>query len=61
MRSAAGLNVSNLTQDALRSALAVRRLDAWLDEATQARPVRVSRQAVAAAVTAAKGEIEGDA
>ena len=57
---AAGLNVSNLTQEALRSALAAKQLDSWLDEVTRARPIPVSPQATAAAVAGAKAEIEGN-
>jgi len=55
---AAGLNVSNLTQEALRSALAASRLDDWLDDVAALRPLRISRRAVAEAVTAAKNDLE---
>lgn len=57
---AAGLNVSSLTQDALRSALAAERLDGWLDEVTALRPLGISHRAVAFAVEAAKDEVEGN-
>jgi hypothetical protein len=55
----AGLNVSNLTQQALRSALAASRVDDWLDDVNTLRPVGISDRAVAAAVAAAKDELEG--
>ena len=55
---AAGINVSNLTQQALRSALAASRLDDWLDDVAALRPLRISHRAVAEAVTAAKNDLE---
>ena len=56
----AGLNVSNLTQKALRSTLAGIRVDEWLDGLAAMRPLRISRRAVGSAVAAAKDEVEGD-
>ena len=56
---AAGLNVSSLTQEALRSALAASRVDEWLDDVAAMRPLRISHTAVASAVAAAKDELEG--
>jgi post-segregation antitoxin (ccd killing protein) len=56
---AAGLNVSNLTQEALRSALAASRVEEWLDDIAAMRPLGVSSAAVAAAVASAKDELEG--
>jgi post-segregation antitoxin (ccd killing protein) len=56
---AAGLNVSSLTQDALRSALAADRVDDWLDDVAAMRPLRISHEVVASAVVAAKDELEG--
>jgi hypothetical protein len=56
---AAGLKVSSLTQEAVRSALTARCVDEWLDELDSMRPLRVSREAVEDAVTAAKDELEG--
>lgn len=56
---AAGLNVSNLTQEALRSALAAARVDDWLDDIASIRPLGIAHSAVEEAVTAAKDEIEG--
>jgi post-segregation antitoxin (ccd killing protein) len=56
---AAGLNVSNLTQEALRSALAADRVDEWLDDIAAMRPLGINHRVVAAAVTSAKDELEG--
>ena len=53
----AGLNVSSLTQEALRSALAARRTDDWLDDIAALRPAGVTHKAAAAAVAAAKDEL----
>lgn len=55
---AAGLNVSSLTQEALRSALATRRVDEWLDGVVSMRPLGISHQRVIDAVAAAKDELE---
>lgn len=55
---AAGLNVSRITQDALRAALAARRVDEWLDDVGSMRPVAVSPEAIAAAIEAAKQDLE---
>lgn len=55
----AGLNVSSLTQEALRGALAARRVDTWLDDVTAMRPLHISHRAVASAVAAAKDELGG--
>lgn len=55
---AAGLNVSSLTQDALRAALAARRVDDWIDDVVSMRPLGISHRATSAAVTAAKDELE---
>ena len=56
---AAGLNVSSLTQDALRSALAASHTDDWLDTLATVRATGIDHATVAAAVVAAKDEIEG--
>lgn len=58
---AAGLNVSGLTQEALRSALTTAHVDEWLDGIASMRPTGVSHTAVAEAVSAAKDELEGNA
>lgn len=56
---AAGLNVSGLTQEALRSALAARQTDDWLDTLATVRSTGIDHTAVATAVAAAKDEVEG--
>jgi post-segregation antitoxin (ccd killing protein) len=56
---AAGLNVSSLTQEALRSALAASHTDDWLDTLVTLRSTGIGHPAVAAAVATAKDEIEG--
>jgi post-segregation antitoxin (ccd killing protein) len=58
---AAGLNISNVTQQALRSALAARSTDGWLDGLASMPSTRVDHAKVAEAVEAAKDEIEGHA
>jgi post-segregation antitoxin (ccd killing protein) len=52
----AGLNVSGLTQEAIQSALAIRRVDDWLDEVASLPPLDIDESAVAEAVTAAKDD-----
>ncbi len=54
-----GLNVSKLTQEALRSALAASRVGDWLDDVGALRSVGVDQQAIVAAVSGAKDEVEG--
>lgn len=56
---AAGLNVSSLAQEALRSVLATRRVDEWLDEVGAVRPLGIKGSATASALSAAKDEFEG--
>lgn len=56
----AGLNVSHLTQEALRSALVVNRVGDWLGAIVSMHPLGIDHAAVAAAVTAAKDEFEGN-
>ncbi len=55
----AGLNVSGLTQDALRSALSVGQIKDWLDEVAGLRPTGVDHETALLAVAAAKEELEG--
>lgn len=55
----AGLNVSRLTREALRSALAANHVSEWLDEINSVRSTGISHDAVAVAVSGAKGDIEG--
>ena len=56
----AGLNVSNLTQEALRSALAARRTDDWLDGVARLRATGVSHNDVIEAVNVARDEFDRD-
>jgi post-segregation antitoxin (ccd killing protein) len=55
---AAGLNVSSLTQDALRRALAASQVDDWLEGIAAMRPLGIGHRVVADAVTAAKDDLE---
>ena len=54
----AGLNVSNLTQEAVRSALSAKSTEKWLDEVTALPPTSVGHEDVLAAVQEAKDELE---
>ncbi len=54
---AAGINVSNLTQEAIRQELARRGTDAWLDRVAVLRRTRVSHPAALEAVHAARDEL----
>lgn len=56
---ALGLNVSGLTQEALRSAIAAGRVDEWLDGVVAMRPLGISHADVAGAMELAKSEVEG--
>lgn len=56
----AGLNVSGLTQDAVRSALAAHRTDEWLDGVARLPRTGVTHAVVAQAVAAAKDELDHD-
>lgn len=55
----ADLNVSGLTQAAIREALGAKRVDQWLDKIALRKATGVSGHTVAAAVGAAKDELEG--
>lgn len=55
----AGLNISNLTQEAIRSSLLARDLKAWQKRVAELRPTQVSHRAVTEAVNLAKQELEG--
>ena len=55
----AGINVSSLAQEAIRSALASRNLDTWLSSVSDLKAVDVDHEEVLAAVHAAKDELEG--
>jgi hypothetical protein len=54
----AGLNVSALTQAAVRDALAARRTDAWLDGLVELKGPAVDVPAIMASVRAARDELE---
>ena len=54
----AGLNVSNLTQEAVRSALSAKSTGEWLDEVAALAPTSVGHEDVLAAVQEAKDELE---
>jgi len=56
----AGLNVSGITQDALRTALASRRVGAWLDQIANLPPTRVTHEEAMAALDEARAELGGD-
>ena len=56
-----GLNVSRLTQQALRSALAASRVDEWLDDVTALPSLDIAHDAIAHSVADAKDEVEGHA
>lgn len=55
----AGLNISGITQEALRSALAAESMDTWFSRVSSMSPVDVDHSDVLAAVNAAKDELEG--
>jgi post-segregation antitoxin (ccd killing protein) len=54
---AAGLNVSHLTQEALRKELAGRQTSAWLERVQHLRPTGVAHDEVIAALHAARDEM----
>jgi len=54
----AGLNVSRLTQDAVREALIARRTDAWLDQALEMKGPDIDVAVVLAAVQDALDDLE---
>ena len=56
----AGLNISSLVQEAIRSSLASQDLAAWLSNVARLKPVSVDHEDVIAAVHAAKDELEGE-
>lgn len=56
---AADLNVSSLTQAALRKALAAADLDRWLADLGTIDPVVVDRAVISTALAAAKDEVAG--
>jgi post-segregation antitoxin (ccd killing protein) len=57
---AAGLNISGIAQEALRTALASRRVAAWLDDIARLPPTGVTHEQVIAALDEARREAWGD-
>ena len=57
---AAGLNISAITQEALRSALASRRVVAWLDGILRLPPTGVTHEQAMTALAEARAEMWGD-
>ncbi|HVR79828.1 MAG TPA: type II toxin-antitoxin system CcdA family antitoxin [Acidimicrobiia bacterium] len=55
----AGLNVSNLTQEAVRSALSSMRTGEWLETVASLSPTGVEHKDVLVALQGAKDELEG--
>lgn len=55
----AGLNVSNLTQEAVRSALAANATGEWVTKVAALSPTGVRHEGVMAALKDAKDELEG--
>lgn len=55
----AGLNVSRLTQEAVRSALAGKTTGEWVGKVAALSPTGLRHQAVLAALEDAKDELEG--
>lgn len=55
----ADLNVSALTQDAIREALGAQRVDQWLEKITNRKPSGISHRTAQGALRAAKDELEG--
>ena len=53
-----GLDISAITQDAVRRALAARRSDTWLDQVLELKGPEVDVAAVLAAVRDARDDIE---
>jgi len=57
---ASDLNVSAITQAAIRSALAAHSVNAWLDSLTTLGPVTVTHEQVERAVDEVRAELWGD-
>lgn len=55
----AGLNISSLTQGAIRASLAERDLTSWQKRVAELPPATVDHRAVIEAVRSAKDELEG--
>jgi post-segregation antitoxin (ccd killing protein) len=55
----AGLNVSSLTQDAVRSALSATKAEEWLSRVGKLSQTGIRHDAVMSAVSEAKDDLEG--
>ena len=55
----AGLNISSLTQEAIRSSLAAQNLATWQERVAQLNSADISHEKVIEAVRAAKDDLEG--
>ncbi len=56
----AGLNISKITQEALRTALESRRVAAWLDGIARLPPTGVTHEQAMAALREARAELWGN-
>ncbi|HEY5889461.1 MAG TPA: type II toxin-antitoxin system CcdA family antitoxin [Acidimicrobiia bacterium] len=56
---AAGLNVSKITQEALKRELHSERMAAWIAEVRKDPPIKVDPEIMRAAIAGAKDDIEG--
>ncbi len=56
----AGLNVSSLTQDAVRSALTTGQTEEWLKRVGKLSPTGIRHDAVMSAVSEAKDDLDGN-
>jgi post-segregation antitoxin (ccd killing protein) len=56
----AGLNVSSLTQDAVRSALSASHTQDWLSRVGALSPTGTGHEAVMSALSGAKDDLEGN-
>jgi post-segregation antitoxin (ccd killing protein) len=54
----AGINISALTQDAIRAALGAAHIDRWLEGVGRLKPTGITHKDVVAAVDAARDELE---
>lgn len=53
----AGLNISSLTQEAIRSALSTQKLTLWQQQVSELDPAGISHETVSEAVKSAKAEL----
>jgi post-segregation antitoxin (ccd killing protein) len=57
---AAGLNISRITQEALRTELAAHRVNAWLEGVAALPPTGITHEEAMAALDEARRELWGD-